>query len=191
MKAWLLPKPEPETRSPAMLFRRRLNSLSQVFGLIALISAAGVAQENTGGRTGAELPRESDNSINKGSIRGRVVNPGGRFVSENIKVSLVTYRGVLAVTFTDARGGFDFTDLTPGNYEVQVETSGLEYQIVNQNVQVFKGMPSVITVPLNDKNSSTATRAGSVSVAELSADVPKAAKKEFEAANKAAANNRS
>ena len=120
-----------------------------------------------------------------------MVNPGGRFVSENIKVSLVTYRGVLAVTFTDARGGFDFTDLTPGNYEVQVETSGLEYQIVNQNVQVFKGMPSVITVPLNDKNSSTATRAGSVSVAELSADVPKAAKKEFEAANKAAANNRS
>src|SRR2546425_2151425 len=110
-----------------MLCRCRLNSLIQVFGLIALFSAAGVAQEITGGRSGVELPRQVDDSTNKGSIHGRVVNPGGRAVGENIKVSLVTYRGVQAVTFTDGRGGFVFTDLIPGNYEVQVETSGLEY----------------------------------------------------------------
>ena len=92
------------------MLRRRLNSLIPVFGLVALFSASGVAQENIGGRTGIELPRQSDDTTNKGSIRGRVVNPGGRPVSENIKVSLVTYRGVQAVTFTDVRGGFDFTD---------------------------------------------------------------------------------
>src|SRR2546427_11693649 len=107
-----------------MLCRCRLNSLIQVFGLIALFSAAGVAQEITGGRSGVELPRQVDDSTNKGSIHGRVVNPGGRAVGENIKVSLVTYRGVQAVTFTGGRGGFCVDGFEPGQFGMQGATGG-------------------------------------------------------------------
>ena len=173
-----------------MPFRRRIIRLIHVSGLIALFSVAGLAQENLGGRSGVELPRQNDDATNKGSIRGRVVTPGEKFVPENLKVSLLTFRGVQSVVFTDARGGFDFTDLPPGNYEVQVETNGVEYQVVNQNVQVFKGTPAVITVTLADKTTMAAARVGTISVAELGADVPKAARREFEAANKAAENNK-
>ena len=142
-----------------------------------------------GGRSGVEV-RQSGDSTSKGSIRGRVVLANGKFAPENLKVSLLTYKGVESVGFTDARGGFDFQNLTPGNYEVQVETMGVEYQVVNQTVQVFRGMPAVITVTLPEKAAGAVTKAETVSVAELGADVPKNARKEFEAANKAAENNK-
>jgi tetratricopeptide (TPR) repeat protein len=173
-----------------MCCRQRINKLIQVSSLVALFTASGLAQENMGGRTGVELPRQNDDATNRGSIRGRVVLPGDRFAPENLKVSLLSVRGVQAVVFTDARGGFDFTDLPPGNYEVQVETSGAEYQVVNQNVQVFRGMPAVITVAIAEKTTATAARAGTVSVAELGADIPKAARREFEAGNKAVENKK-
>lgn len=173
-----------------MSFSHKLCCLIQTLSVIALLSINGLSQENMGGRTGVELPRQTDDPTNKGSIRGRVLLPTGKFAPENLKVSLLTYRGVESVGFTDARGGFDFQNLTPGTYEVQVETMGLEYQVVNQRVQVFKGMPAVITVTLPDKPAGAVTKAETVSLNELGADVPKDARKEFEAAKKAAENNK-
>src|SRR2546430_8974589 len=143
-----------------MPFRRRIIRLLHVSGLIALFSVAGLAQENLGGRSGVELPRQNDDATNKGSIRGRVVTPGEKFVPENLKVSLLTFRGVQSVVFTDARGGFDFTDLPPGNSEFQAETNGVEYQAVTQNVQVFKGPPALIPVTLAEKTTGAAARVG-------------------------------
>jgi tetratricopeptide (TPR) repeat protein len=154
------------------------------FTVMALSVAAG--QEISGGRTGVDV-RRGDDPTSRGSIRGRVVTPGGRYVLENLKVTLLTIRGVQSIVYTGTQGSFEFTELTPGNYEVQVETVGAEYQVVNQAVQVFKGTPSVISIPLNDRSTANNNSArGSISVSELGADVPKPAKKEFEAATKAA-----
>lgn len=172
-----------------MSFSHKLCCLIQTLSFIALLSMTALSQENMGGRSGVEV-RQSGDSTSKGSIRGRVVLANGKFAPENLKVSLLTYKGVESVGFTDARGGFDFQNLTPGNYEVQVETMGVEYQVVNQTVQVFRGMPAVITVTLPEKAAGAVTKAETVSVAELGADVPKNARKEFEAANKAAENNK-
>ena len=173
-----------------MSFSHKLCCLIQTLSVIALLSITALSQENMGGRSGVELPRSTDDPTNRGSIRGRVVLPTGKFAPENLKVSLLTYKGVESVGFTDARGGFDFQNLNPGTYEVQVETMGIEYQVVNQRVQVFKGMPAVITVTLPDKATTAVTKPESVSVAELGADVPKDARKEFEAAKKAAETNK-
>ena len=167
------------------------NYLSRVLGLIALLSVAGAAQENLGGRTGVELPRQNDDSTNRGSIRGRVLLPNGRPAPENLKVSLLTFRGLQSQSFTDARGGFDFGDLTPGSYEVQVETSGVEYQVVSENVRVFRGMPTVVTISLGESaGEASVSKAGVISVSELGSDVPKAARKEFELGNKAVENKK-
>jgi tetratricopeptide (TPR) repeat protein len=129
-----------------------------------------------------------DDKTGKGSIRGRVVQPDGGFVSESNKVTLLTVNGPQSTAFTDNQGWFEFPELTPGNYEVQVETNGSQFQIISQAVQVFRGAPSIITISLTEKNS-TKTRAdakSSVSVGEFGADVPKDARKEFELASKAA-----
>lgn len=133
-----------------------------------------------------------DDKTGKGSVRGRVVLPGGAFVSENIKVTLLTINGPQAMAFTDSQGWFEFPDLTPGNYEVQAETIGSQFQVVSQPVQVFRGAPSVVTISLADKT--TATRPSdansSISVGEFGADVPKDARKEFALASKAAREQR-
>src|SRR5258708_30003243 len=130
-----------------------------------------------------------EDKTGKGSIRGRVVMPGGGFVSENIKVTLMTINGTQGTIFADSQGWLEFPDLTPGNYEVQVEASRSQLEIISQSVQVFRGAPSIITVSLREKDS-TRNTAKSISVGELSADVPKAARKEFELATKAAQEKR-
>jgi len=151
---------------------------------MALGVAAG--QEITGSRSIVETGRVTVDPTSRGSIRGRVVTPGGRYVLENLRVTLLTMSGVNAVVYTGAQGSFEFGELLPGRYEVQVETSGTEYQVVSQPVQVFRGAPSIITIPLNVRSTANANSAkGSISVSELGADVPKPAKKEFEAATKA------
>ncbi len=169
-----------------MFTARRLSHINAGLAIIVMGFSVVSAQEINGGRSGVEISRGED-PTNRGSIRGRVVTPGGRYVLENLKVTLLTVRGIQSVVFTGTQGSFDFSDLTPGNYEVQVETSGTEYQVVSQAVRVFKGTPSVITIPLNDSSAApSASTKGSISVSELGADVPKPARKEFEAATKAA-----
>src|SRR5713101_7842330 len=103
--------------------------------LMAGISAAG--QEPTTGASG-DTARVTESNIakpGKGSIRGRVLSPGGNSVSQNLKISLLTVMGLQAVVYTDTQGWFEFPDLNPGKYEVQAETTGTDYQVVNQNVQ--------------------------------------------------------
>ena len=148
--------------------------------------AAVCATGQVAGRPQTETGR--DDKTGKGSVRGRVVLPSGAFVSENIKVTLLTVNGPQATVFTDSQGWFEFPDLTPGNYEVQAETSGNQFQVVSQTVQVFRGAPSIVTISLADKNSPQrrADAKTSVSVGEFGADVPKDARKEFDLASKAA-----
>src|SRR2546426_2788762 len=136
-------------------------------------------------------PRDEDKNA-RGSIRGRVLMPNGGFIGDTLRVSLLTSNGTLAIIFTSNQGSFEFPDLLPGNYEVQVEPNGLQMDVVSQSVQVFRGAPSVITISLKEKTSSRKDRPDrpSISVSEIGADVPKSAKKEFELASKAAQENR-
>jgi tetratricopeptide (TPR) repeat protein len=154
-----------------------------------VVLAGGVGAAGQTARTSSDIGRED--KTGKGSIRGRVVNPGGSFVAESMKVTLLTVSGPQAMGFTDNQGYFEFPDLVPGNYEVQIEPGGSQLQVISQAVQVFRGAPSIITISLTDKNSAKRrTDAKSISVGELGADVPKEARKEFELASKAARENR-
>src|SRR5712692_4614243 len=128
----------------------------------------------------------------RGSIRGRVLMPDGAFIGDSLRVRLLTFNGTLATIFTSNQGSFEFPDLLPGNYEVEVEPNGLQLEVISQSVQVFRGAPSVITISLKDKASAKKDRPDrrSISVGEIGADVPKSAKKEFELASKAAQENR-
>src|SRR5438067_8611968 len=56
-----------------------------------------------------------------GSIRGRIVLPDGNFVSSNVRVTLQTVRETINTIFTDSQGQFEFSDLMPGNYQVQAD----------------------------------------------------------------------
>ena len=135
--------------------------------LLVLITCAppvaGQTSDTPDGTTRVETGRLVADRTNKGSVRGRVVLPDGRFVSQSLKVTLQTVTGTEAFAFTDSQGRFEFMGLQPGNYEVQAETLGTDFQVVSQNVQVFRGAPSIITITLANPSSAT-KRAGSPSM---------------------------
>lgn len=154
---------------------------------LLLLAATAEAQDKP------ELSRRSDNDnkVDKaavfGSIRGRIVLPDGNYVNTNVKVTLQTLRETIATIYTDGQGQFDFPDLIPGNYQIEVDPTDREkFEVSSESVQVFKGLPSVVTLTLKLRGAPKKKGAtGTVSVAELGSNIPSKARKEFEKANEA------
>lgn len=123
-----------------------------------------------------------------GSIRGRVLTPGGNYVSVSVKVTLQTLRETVAVVFTENQGQFEFGELRPGIYQVEVDpTDRQQFDVSTESVQVFKGMPSVVTLTLKEKKAPERKRsadAKTVSATELGRGIPAGARKEFDKASK-------
>ena len=163
-----------------------------IFGaaLLLIVSLCAYGQDPSG-EVRVELGRIPVDKTSRGSIRGRVTLPGGGFIDQNLRVTLSNASGPLAWSFTENQGRFEFANLAPGNYEVQVETSGTDYQVVSEPVQVLRGAPSVITIALKDKPGvSRKMPNGVVSATELNDSIPKAARKEFMSANAAIRENK-
>jgi hypothetical protein len=107
------------------------------------------------------------------------------------KSTLLTVNGPQAWTYTENHGSFEFLNLIPGNYEVQIETIGVHYQVVSQAVQVLRGAPSMMTISLSENPDAKPKTGNSVvSVNELNASIPKAARKEFMLAGEAGRNHK-
>ena len=131
---------------------------------------------------------ENADKTGRGSLRGRIVLPGGTFVTESIKLTLQTLRDTISVIYTDSQGQFEFPNIVPGNYKLEIEADRQRFEVSTENVQVFRGTPTVITPTLKEKT--TTVRADSrdkvVSISELERRVPSNARKEFEKATQAA-----
>jgi Flp pilus assembly protein TadD len=121
------------------------------------------------------------------NIQGKVLLPSGASISESVKVSLETIRGVKALAYTDNQGLFQFTKLGPAIYQVVVEANKDVFEIATATVEVFPNSPSYVTIVLKEKISLSAlNRKDVVSALELNAGVPSQALKEFELASNAA-----
>lgn len=122
-----------------------------------------------------------------GSIRGRILLPEGNYVSVNVRITLTTLRGPVAVIYTDNQGQFEFEQIAPGNYQIEVEpTDRQQFEASSEGVQVFRGTPAVVSHTLKAKPAArNANHAKTVSVAELDPRIPAGARKEFEKASKA------
>ncbi len=119
------------------------------------------------------------------SIRGRVVLQNGSPLSEAVKVSLFVMRGTQSVSYTDQQGQFEFRGLPPGEYAIEAEGDKQRFEVTRESVQVYRGMPSVVTIALKEKIDSRSRKdAGTISVLELK-EIPPKAKSEFERASKA------
>lgn len=160
-----------------MFYSRGLNIIILTFSLF-LGSALAHAQGRPGERS-TDSPRTS-----LGSIRGRVILPSGSYTDEAVKITLSTIRGTLATIYTESQGVFEFSEIPPGTYYLEFEADRQRFQPVQETVQVYRGMPSVITITLRPKGSVENAKPKTVSVAELEEKVPEKAQKEF---NKATA----
>lgn len=123
-----------------------------------------------------------------GSIRGRVVTPEGNYVASNVKITLNTLRGPVAIIYTDTQGQFEFSELPPGSYQLEIEpTDRDQFDASSEAVQVYRGMPSIVSHTLKPKQGAPKanTHGKTISVAELDPAIPSSARKEFEKATKA------
>jgi Tfp pilus assembly protein PilF len=152
-----------------------------IAALSALLFFAAAAAAQTGPAPASTPPRT-------GSIRGHVLLPNGRPVTEPMRVTLRQLRGDRSVQYTDARGAFHMGGLPPGVYTVEVEADrDRDYDPGSERVEVFPDTPSIITIHLKEKRGEGKEKAGAetVSAAELDENVPAAALKEFERGTKA------
>jgi hypothetical protein len=154
--------------------------------LALLLSAAAAAQ--TGRRVAPPVTEQGE-----GVIRGRVVMPDGKLLTQAVKVTLkVPMQGDHTVAYTDQQGHFEFSGLNPGVYTVEAEADReREYEPVSERVQIYnKNTPATVTLTLKEKGKPGGADArsapGVVSAGEGGAGVPAKAAEEFERASRAA-----
>ena len=125
-------------------------------------------------------------SAQGGSISGSVLLPSGADLNERARVTLQTDRGIKSNVYTDTRGRFQFSRLTPSIYEVVIEVDGDRFEIARATVEVFPGSPGMVNITLKEKKANGSMKPGTViSTGELDTAIPAAAKKEFERATEA------
>lgn len=157
-----------------------MKALKAIAALSALLifPAAAAAQA-----TGSNPPRTQP-----GSIRGNVLLPDGRPVTEPMKVTFKMLRGDRNIQYTDSQGDFKMGGLDPGLYTVEVESDrDRKYEPGSERVEVFPNTTAVVTIYLKEKASAVKEKPSSdtVSAAELDGDVPAGATKEFQQGTKA------
>jgi Flp pilus assembly protein TadD len=145
--------------------------------LILVTLLTGTSVENLAQRR----PPESDRMA-QGSIRGRVILPNGSYTDEAVKITLSNLRGSLATIYTESQGQFEFQGVMPGSYSLDFEADRNRFHVVSETVQVYRSMPTVLTVTLKPIYPGEGSKPGTVSVAELKEKVPDKARKEFEKA---------
>ena len=114
--------------------------------------------------------------------------PDGSFVSQSVKITLQTLRDTGVAAYTDSQGQFELSNVVPGNYKLEVEADRQRFEVFSENVQVFRGAPTVVTLTLREKVPSgrSAPRGNVVSASELDHNIPGNARKEFEKASQSA-----
>ncbi len=166
-----------------------MNLVKVFIGVVALFACASLTAAQS---TRQPQPPANDSAspfgTQVGSIRGRVVLEGGTFLAQAARVTLLDMRGVQAAIYTDNQGQFEITNLSPGQYTLEVEGDRLLFEIASERVDVRRGMPSIVTITLKEKSSDGSSRSAApvASVGELSSDIPAKARAEFEHASKAA-----
>lgn len=167
-----------------------MNRLKILVIALVLLGAAQLASAQVNPTTG----RVSSSALGKGTgrIRGSILLPNGAPITQPVKIILQNDQSSGTAIYTDYQGQFEFKSVTVGNYLLEVEADWQVYEVVTQRVQVLEDMPSVVTITLKEKPSKDAAVSGArtVSVGELDKNVPKEARKEYERALKAVADEK-
>lgn len=153
-----------------------------VFALFLVSSAT--AQPNRSARPTA-LPENAST----GSIRGRILLPGGSSVSEAVKISLQTLRGTQYFLYTDLQGAFELKDIAAGEYLLSIEADREQrFDSITERIIIQRDAPTVVTLYLKEKKAAADAKPSGavVSVKEHDRTIPSGAVKEFTRAGRSA-----
>ena len=113
--------------------------------------------------------------------------PDGSFVASSVRITLHTLSTNVTTIYTDSQGQFEFPKLTPALYNLEVEADRQNFEVVHETVQVYRGMPSTVTITLKPKKNASETKrdVGTVTVVELTQKIPPKALKEYKRSREA------
>lgn len=154
----------------------------RIFSILALtVSLCGLAYSQTQQPPSSRAPTATRDGTGSGSIHGRVLLPSGHPVSERVKIVLSTISDPGLTLYTDTNGFFNFDNLRPGNYFVEISGDPKSYEPVTEQVRLMRGMRANLVMHLKAKiEEAEINTGGVVSVGELDQEVPASAKQEFE-----------
>ena len=147
--------------------------MKRALGILVLL--AGVCGPATGQVTRAQTPV---------TVRGQVFVPSGGPLQIQIRLLLNEEGGLRPPEyfFTDSNGRFQISGLTQSaGYTLTIESDGKNWATTIENFYVMGTRPFV-TIRLRPLEKQPGPKEPSVTVAELSQSIPRAARKEFEAA---------
>ncbi len=76
---------------------------------------------------------------NLGTVHGRITDPSGAAVPGATVEIVGKATGARARRVADAGGAYEFADLNPGTYTIQVNQTGFK-KLVRENVEVLRGL---------------------------------------------------
>jgi Tfp pilus assembly protein PilF len=142
-----------------------------VFGLT---SAARAQQPTTHGLEG------NDATI-KASLDGHVVLPSGHPVNNRIRIKLSSMHDAGMELFTDTNGAFQYSDLPPGNYTVEVMDVDAHQGSATEQVTLHTGQRLTMMIYLKKDEESKKDKSGVTNAAEVGKPVPPRARQEYDA----------
>ena len=155
-------------------------------------SLAGIVILLFGGFAFGQFNQQRQPRIEEYSIRGRLLVTSAREVEEHIEVRLErSLGGLIGTTYTDSIGSFEFRNIQPGSYFLNVNAFG--YEPVHQSVEVFSsvgGGVAAVTIFLNKIGADRPTPANAldaadpdvIDVSQMKERFPKKAVQNFEKA---------
>ncbi len=132
----------------------------------------------------AQTPRPESGGGRNHIIRGKLFLPNGRMPEQRIRIVLeVSSGGMYADAFSDSVGNFEFRSLATNNYKIVVPSDGFTFESAQENLEVSGAVARTfnVVIYLREKASKeNSSKDKMISAGELSQDVPKAAKKNYE-----------
>jgi tetratricopeptide (TPR) repeat protein len=116
--------------------------------------------------------------------------PDGSYGDEAVKITLSTMRGAVTTIYAETQGQFEFEGVAAGTYYLEFEADRQRFHPVSETVQVYRNMPTILTVSLRPIKPGGSSKPDTVSVNELKEKVPDKARKEFEKASRAGSQGR-
>jgi tetratricopeptide (TPR) repeat protein len=128
-----------------------------------------------------DMPRRGSDT-NDALIEGHVLLPSGQSVDFNVKIILKDLKNPLATLYTNKHGEFRFSNLSEGDYYVEVVADENKYDPVTQIVRLGRAQIYELTLTLRKKLDVSGRRVEgkTISSAELDPNVPDAARKEYD-----------
>src|SRR4030095_8457869 len=162
---------------PGTIIVMRVKIVDLCVGLVVWWMLATIVYAQQSDDANGRISPDTNNAV----IEGRVTLPSGFAAERNIRITLKNSQSMLSTLFSNKHGEFRFDGLSQGEYFVQAEIEGPDFEPVVQRVLLGRGIVWELTLQLREKKSPLMTRyaARVVSAAELRQAVPADAKKAY------------